>query len=170
MLAGVSDLAAHLGRPLTFSERASVRGLLPEIARRDEKCRAEADRAAAILRRKADRQARLAAYRESRKEETRVRLAASSLRGNEARRLRMSAAFVEVVSRLVVFENSAGICGICGEAVSIDAFAVDHIIPLAKDGEHSYANTQAAHKRCNSRKGARWIGGDKTRTPNSGTI
>jgi 5-methylcytosine-specific restriction endonuclease McrA len=31
---------------------------------------------------------------------------------------------------------------------------IDHVIPLARGGEHSYANAQAAHGPCNMRKGA----------------
>jgi 5-methylcytosine-specific restriction endonuclease McrA len=32
---------------------------------------------------------------------------------------------------------------------------LDHIVPLARGGEHSYANTQPAHPTCNRRKGAK---------------
>ncbi|MBU1087985.1 MAG: HNH endonuclease [Candidatus Omnitrophica bacterium] len=39
------------------------------------------------------------------------------------------------------------------------AITVDHIIPLSKDGEHSYKNTQLACFKCNCLKGNRGIDG-----------
>lgn len=65
------------------------------------------------------------------------------------------AQFVEDVDPLVVLERHDGVCGICGGDVDPFAFHVDHIVPLSKGGEHSYANTQAAHPVCNMRKGAK---------------
>lgn len=55
---------------------------------------------------------------------------------------------------LVVLEMDDGICGICGEDVDPERFDIDHVIPLSKGGEHSYANVQVAHRSCNSRKAA----------------
>lgn len=72
-----------------------------------------------------------------------------------ARRARLAGAFVEDVHPLVVLEAFDGTCGICGEDVDPLNFEVDHIVPLALGGEHSYANTQPAHGECNRRKGAR---------------
>lgn len=50
-------------------------------------------------------------------------------------------------------------CGICGELVTLDSKprepsypSVDHIIPLAQDGEHTESNVQLAHTGCNARK------------------
>lgn len=55
-------------------------------------------------------------------------------------------------------------CAICGEAINYslayphaDSFVVDHIIPLAAGGADDLTNCQAAHRRCNSAKGARLI-------------
>ena len=71
------------------------------------------------------------------------------------RRVRNSGArVVERVDRLLVYARGGGLCGICGDAVSVTAFEVDHIVPLARGGEHSYANTQPAHPTCNRRKWA----------------
>jgi 5-methylcytosine-specific restriction endonuclease McrA len=70
----------------------------------------------------------------------------------QARKL---AAFVEDVNPLVVLERHDGICGICGDDVDPLRFDVDHIVPLARGGEHSYRNTQPAHPSCNYRKGAK---------------
>lgn len=62
--------------------------------------------------------------------------------------------YVEDVHPLVRLELDDGQCGICGEDVDPTDFHVDHIVPLSRGGEHSYANTQTAHPKCNQRKGA----------------
>lgn len=71
-----------------------------------------------------------------------------------ARRAAIRGALVEPVDPGAVYDRAAGICGICGELVAPTDFQVDHVIPLARGGEHSYANVQAAHAMCNLRKGA----------------
>ena len=80
------------------------------------------------------------------------------------RRARRSAGFVESVDPLVVLELADGVCGICGEDVDPLDYHVDHVVPLALGGDHSYANTAPTHPRCNAQKGARMlaatIGGD----------
>ncbi len=70
------------------------------------------------------------------------------------RRVRKRGQFVEHVDPMVVYERDEGLCGICGGTVYGD-FHLDHKIPLAKGGEHSYANTQIAHPPCNLAKGAK---------------
>lgn len=77
---------------------------------------------------------------------------------------RLRLAFKEVVTADVVYALSGGKCGICGSELSRLEMHIDHVVPLALGGEHSYANVQAAHKKCNSRKGARWSGGFNTTT------
>lgn len=69
------------------------------------------------------------------------------------RRARRAGAFVEEVDRLLLLERGGGVCGICGGDVDPLNFHLDHIVPLALGGEHSYANTQVAHPSCNARKG-----------------
>lgn len=75
-----------------------------------------------------------------------------------AYRARKRGAHVEHVEPLVVLERDDGICGICGRDVDPRHFDIDHVIPLARGGEHSYRNVQVAHRRCNQRKGARLLG------------
>jgi hypothetical protein len=48
-----------------------------------------------------------------------------------------------------------GICGICGEILGSDPIHIDHIVPVSKGGATEFENLQAAHARCNLRKGAR---------------
>lgn len=81
------------------------------------------------------------------------------------RRARKRKAFVEEVWRPVLFERDNWTCQLCGDAVNPNlkypdpmAATVDHIVPLAKGGEHSYANTQLAHALCNSLKSDRESG------------
>lgn len=70
-------------------------------------------------------------------------------------RARRVDAFVEDVDRLVVLELDDGVCGVCGRDVDPFDYHVDHIVPLALGGQHSYANSQVAHPRCNLRKWAK---------------
>lgn len=64
----------------------------------------------------------------------------------------------DVDGRLVL-ERDSWVCRLCGEGIDRDAIApapwsasIDHVIPLARGGEHSMANVQAAHYWCNSVK------------------
>lgn len=72
------------------------------------------------------------------------------------RRARKRDLFVEKVYRPKVFKRDGGICGICHKAVDPANWHLDHIRPLSRGGEHSYANTQVAHPACNQRKSASW--------------
>lgn len=86
----------------------------------------------------------------------------SSITGKQNRRAKMKDVFVESVDLAIVSERDNWICGICNHSVSklrdrnlVDIASLDHIIPISKGGEHSYANTQLAHLSCNIRKGAK---------------
>ena len=75
------------------------------------------------------------------------------------RKARVNAVTVEKVSPSVVFECDKWMCQICGKPVDPSlkhpnplCATMDHIIPISKGGEHSYANLQLAHLSCNSRK------------------
>lgn len=70
----------------------------------------------------------------------------------DKRRALKLAAYVEDVDPLVVLERDDGVCGICGGDVDPFDFQVDHVIPLSRGGEHSYANVQVAHESCNKAK------------------
>lgn len=71
-------------------------------------------------------------------------------------------AVVEKFSSAEVFERDGWVCGICDEAIERElshpdprSCSLDHIIPLSLGGEHSQANTRAAHLDCNVRRGNR---------------
>jgi len=77
----------------------------------------------------------------------------------KAREMRQRDAYVESVSLGYLMKRDGGCCKICGAPVEREravphylAPTVDHVIPLAKGGKHSKANTQLAHFICNARK------------------
>jgi 5-methylcytosine-specific restriction endonuclease McrA len=89
------------------------------------------------------------------KPETKVQMS----NNGHKRRLKLGAAFVEKVDVLVLFKRDKGICQLCGKRVfkavkspANGAKSIDHIVPVELGGDHSYANTQLAHRGCNSRK------------------
>ncbi|MFD6517310.1 HNH endonuclease [Rhodococcus sp. NPDC060176] len=78
---------------------------------------------------------------------------------NQRRRARLLDAFVEDVDLQVVWQRDGGVCQLCDTAIDPEiewphrqSRTLDHIIPLSRGGEHSYANVQLAHHSCNSRK------------------
>ena len=102
------------------------------------------------------------AYREANREKTRATARAYGKahpdvvwRSDANRRARERAAFVEAGDRALIYERDRGVCGICGKVVTREDASVDHIVPLSKGGEHSYANTRLAHTRCNIARGNR---------------
>lgn len=79
-----------------------------------------------------------------------------------ARRARLRGAECGDVDPLVVFERDGWLCGIRGiptdPTAKVPNFftpTIDHILPLARGGEHSYENVQCAHFICNSYEGAK---------------
>lgn len=75
-------------------------------------------------------------------------------RASRKRKALRKTLYVEDVETLVLLEMDDGVCGICGDDVDPFDFHVDHVIPMSRGGEHSYANTQVAHPLCNKRKHA----------------
>lgn len=133
---------------------ADWRAADPERARRTEKERYQRHHDARV--------AAARAYREANREKTRETARAYgrahpdvAWRSDANRRARERAAFVEAVDRAVLYERDGGVCGICRRAVARRESSVDHIIPLSKGGEHSYANTRIAHLTCNLARGNR---------------
>ena len=46
-------------------------------------------------------------------------------------------------------------CHLCGGQIQQGQMSWDHVVPLARGGTHTEDNLMPAHRRCNSRKGAR---------------
>lgn len=66
---------------------------------------------------------------------------------------------MEIFRNIEIFERDAWRCHICGGATRKTAKVphpkaptLDHVIPLARGGEHSRANVRCAHFECNWRK------------------
>ena len=83
----------------------------------------------------------------------------SAARIDARRRMRVQSATVEAFAPRDVYERDGWVCRLC--LLPIDPTvawsdsmspSIDHRVPLAKGGEHSMANAQAAHLGCNSRK------------------
>lgn len=78
----------------------------------------------------------------------------------------LAEATVELVDPYVVFTRDGWRCQLCGVktlrskrgSYDDDAPELDHIIPLARGGEHSYLNTQCSCRKCNCLKSDRALG------------
>lgn len=78
----------------------------------------------------------------------------------KARKARLRGVQVEPVNPTRVFERDGWRCHLCGGktvkgrrgSYHPKAPELDHIVPLAKGGPHSYANTACAHRSCNAAK------------------
>jgi len=85
---------------------------------------------------------------------------------NTKRQARLAAATIEDVDPYVVFARDRWRCCLCGVKTprakrgtyDDDAPELDHIIPIARQGEHSYRNTQCACRACNIKKSDRPLG------------
>jgi len=82
------------------------------------------------------------------------------------KRARRKARMVGFVDPIRVMERDNWTCQLCGHPApkrlrgKMDPMApeLDHILPLAAGGQHTYENTQCAHRSCNMSKGARPLG------------
>jgi 5-methylcytosine-specific restriction endonuclease McrA len=69
------------------------------------------------------------------------------------RQTKVRGLLIENIDYSIVIDMSDGICGLCGGQLTAP-IEIDHIIPLSKDGLHSYDNVQATHAQCNRVKAA----------------
>jgi hypothetical protein len=91
----------------------------------------------------------------------------SSRVGKASRRARIhNAAVVESVDPIKVFIRDGWRCKLCGcstprrlrGTIEDRAPELDHVVPLALGGTHTYSNTQCTCRKCNQAKGATTIG------------
>lgn len=86
-------------------------------------------------------------------------------KNSHLRRARMAAAPTEQISLQAVAERDDWTCGICLKPVPktwpeddrSQMPSLDHILPIARGGSHTWDNVQLAHYRCNLSKGARTV-------------
>lgn len=79
-----------------------------------------------------------------------------------ARRARKAQAPSDSILPFAVFERDGWTCGICDGSIDPElswpdpmSASLDHVIPLAAGGSHTWGNVQAAHLTCNVSKGDR---------------
>jgi 5-methylcytosine-specific restriction endonuclease McrA len=98
--------------------------------------------------------AKCRAYRERNLSAQRERERAKAPAYTAVRRARLAGARVkERIEHLVVAERDGWICHLCGDVVTRGTWSIDHLIPLSRGGDHSYANVRLAHRLCNVRRG-----------------
>ena len=80
------------------------------------------------------------------------------------RRMKVAEATVEQFDPGEAFERDGWVCGLCGDPVDPSlkypdprSKSLDHIVPIARGGEHSRGNAQLAHLRCNIAKSDREV-------------
>jgi hypothetical protein len=73
------------------------------------------------------------------------------------RRARLADAYVEDVDRASVWSRDSGLCHLCGRPAGAADWQLEHIVPLAAGGAHSYRNTAVSHPFCNQSKNDRWV-------------
>lgn len=91
----------------------------------------------------------------------------NNTRKEQRRRIKIANALVdEDITLEGLYRRDKGICALCGEVCEWDDYewrggfkitgnnypSLDHIIPIAKGGDHSWNNIQLAHRICNSLK------------------
>ena len=64
-----------------------------------------------------------------------------------------NAPLIEKIDRLAIYIRDNGRCHICHHKVSLKTFTLDHLVPLARGGEHTARNQAVAHRTCNTKRG-----------------
>ncbi len=76
---------------------------------------------------------------------------ATKRRGNQLRDRRVRRAPLrETIDIAVLAERDGWQCHLCADPVDRLTWSIDHVIPLAHGGHHTYANVALAHHLCNA--------------------
>ena len=81
---------------------------------------------------------------------------------SQARRQRVERNGDATIHWTTVGERDAWVCHLCnkkvpkrpGNAADMDGATVDHLLPISRDGEHTWSNVALAHRSCNLSRGA----------------
>jgi len=98
--------------------------------------------------------------------ECRKRHAWSINSGSHRNRARRRGAKFEHIDPIAVFRRDGWRCQLCGlklkprdrGTTKPEAPELDHIVPLAAGGDHTWSNVQCACRACNAAKGAKPLG------------
>ena len=71
------------------------------------------------------------------------------------RRARKRGTEVEPIDRRAVYDRDEGLCHLCGDHVNYEDMHMDHVIPLSREGTHTYDNVAVACEPCNRKKWAK---------------
>lgn len=80
-----------------------------------------------------------AAYRQSHREAERERM----------HRRRAAAQSNPRIDCDAVYDRDGGLCHICGKPVDRKRMSLDHVVPIARGGQHVFTNVRASHRSCN---------------------
>lgn len=61
----------------------------------------------------------------------------------------------DAIKRSMVWDRDQGRCHICKEQADPNDWHLDHVVPLARGGQHTWDNVAVSHAYCNLSKGAR---------------
>lgn len=129
-----------------------------------KRCRSARDRAYRARAAVADKE-RHQAYRDANREQVR----AAGRRYNKShhatradnslrrRARKANAPVVEVIQRAAVIARDASTCYLCARVLSDEEITLDHVVALARGGDHAHANLRVACHPCNRRKGTKLL-------------
>lgn len=69
------------------------------------------------------------------------------------RRAKTLGRHIEKIDPIAIADRDEWTCYLCGHTVDDSTFSIDHVVPLARGGDHTPDNVKLAHLRCNQRKG-----------------
>lgn len=72
---------------------------------------------------------------------------------------RLKSGALDTNRRRRIYKVTMGICYLCGKFVPYEEMTVDHVIPRSKGGSSSLKNLRPTHRKCNSDKGDKLVGG-----------
>ena len=77
----------------------------------------------------------------------------------EETRLRRKAAHRDLTTEewLAICDRFGGLCAYCDAPLTSDNMEIDHVVPIAKGGDHTGENVVPACKPCNRSKAAKWL-------------
>lgn len=81
-------------------------------------------------------------------------LAAAHREQTHLRRARLRGRTRERVTEQALLRRDGAQCGICGKPMQPRERSIDHLLPVARGGAHTFANTRLVHLSCNVRRGA----------------